>query len=137
MFYLLSVDSRPLHVRYPDKKFWFRAEGNVFSSTTNIDIQEFEVVKETPKGVWLDVYGKRKFVLNLAYKRWAYPTAKEALESLIARKTRYLSILHARIRLAEEIREAAKDKLKEDPKCDSLSHRLKRTPLVLNSPPLK
>ena len=61
----------------------------------------FPVVKETPKGCWIDVYGKRKFVLNDSTKRYAYPTKELALQSFIARKRRQAGILRAQLKNAE------------------------------------
>ena len=58
-----------------------------------IHLEEWQVVKHTPKGVWLSLYGDRKFVLKSAAKRYACPTKKEALQSLVARKTRQIRIL--------------------------------------------
>ena len=74
----------------------------------------FPVVKETPKGCWIDVYGKRKFVLNDSTKRYAYPTKELALQAFIARKRRQCGILRAQLKNAEGLLAYA-SALKEPP----------------------
>lgn len=51
------------------------------------------IVKQTPKGCWLEYYGYRKFVLAKARKRWASETKAAALDAFIARKKRQIKIL--------------------------------------------
>ena len=63
--------------------------------------EQFRVVKETAKGVWLDVYGRQRFVLQAARKRFACPTRAEALESYRARKRRQVGLLRTRLKLVE------------------------------------
>jgi hypothetical protein len=58
-----------------------------------LQVSKYRVTKETPKGVWLDFYGTKKFVLRDARKRWACPTQEEARESFIHRKQRQIGIL--------------------------------------------
>lgn len=48
----------------------------------------FFVIRTTPKGVWLDVWGMEKFVLNGEGRRYAYPTKDAAWESFRIRKQR-------------------------------------------------
>ena len=78
-------------------------------SSVKILIEELEVLKRTPKGVWLkvdsyDIYGMacrdKRFVLNESRKRFACPTIKEALDSFVARKERQAEIYEARARTA-------------------------------------
>lgn len=49
------------------------------------------VKRYTAKCAVLDVYGRDKFVLLDARKRWAYPTRELALESYIIRKRHEIS----------------------------------------------
>lgn len=58
-------------------------------------LQEHKVTGTTPKGVWIDYFGIKKFVLLTAHKQFACETKQEALTSFIARKTRQLRILKA------------------------------------------
>lgn len=90
--------------------FWYRIEDcriaaplNEFdepmgSGRAEIREAEYRVVRETPKGVWLDLgLGDLRFVRRDARKRWACPTPEEALDSFRARKERQLRILRAQI----------------------------------------
>ena len=64
-----------------------------------IHLRKFRVMRPTPKGVWLDLYGNRevqRFVLKDARKRYACPTLEEAQVSFLARKRRQLTIYEAR-----------------------------------------
>jgi hypothetical protein len=51
---------------------------------------EIPVVRETPKCVVLDEYGRARYVLKDARKRYAYPTKDLALDSYIIRKQRQM-----------------------------------------------
>lgn len=53
-------------------------------------LTEIPVLRHTPKGVWLDKYGLKRFVLKAANKRYAYPTKELALASYIIRKQRQI-----------------------------------------------
>jgi hypothetical protein len=66
-----------------------------------VELREYQVVKRTPKGVWLSLYGDRRFVLNSATRRFACPTKAEAQESFLARKKRQISIHQGSIKRAE------------------------------------
>ena len=101
---------------------WYRYEETLWAPSLNeweepvgrgsisIRLQEFPVLKHTPKGVWLfTFFGDKRFVLRDARKRFACPTKEEALESFIARKKRQATIFESRarnarlaIKLAEE-----------------------------------
>lgn len=61
----------------------------------------FPVLSTTPTGVWLDVYGAKRFVKLDARKRFACPTEAEALESFHARKRRQIRLLKHQLRRAE------------------------------------
>lgn len=67
---------------------------------TVIIIFELQVVKITTKGVWVNNYGKRRFILTDAKKHYALPTKQLALESFIARKKRQCTILQGNINVA-------------------------------------
>lgn len=58
---------------------------------------EFEVIKETPKGYWIDNYGKKRFVLKDSTKRYACLTPEDAFISYQARKKRQIKILEAKL----------------------------------------
>ena len=65
-------------------------------------LTKFPVLKETPKGVWLDNFGSKRFVLHSAYKRFADSDLDKAKASFIARKKRQGDIYRARARQADE-----------------------------------
>lgn len=58
---------------------------------------EFPVIKETKCGVWIDIYGQKRFVNLEAKKKYACRTEEEALESYRARKRRQIKILEHRL----------------------------------------
>lgn len=94
--------------RYTDIKYapslneWDEPEGR---GTVGITLRKYPILAKTPKGAWIemgyhfadDITDKmvvhKRFVLLTANKRFACPTEKEALESLIARKQRQIRIL--------------------------------------------
>lgn len=67
------------------------------ASTTHIRVCKFEVLKTTPKGVWLNAYHGKRFVLFEAQKKFACPTLEEAEVSFLARKLRQTKILTAQL----------------------------------------
>jgi hypothetical protein len=52
--------------------------------------QEIPVKRETAKCVVVDEYGRERFILKDARKRYAYPTKELALDSYIIRKQRQI-----------------------------------------------
>lgn len=77
-------------------------ESMVGPSQVVVHLQEYRVLKHTPKGVWLDHWQGKKFVLKDARRRYAAPTVAEAKRDFIARKNRQISIYAARIETAEK-----------------------------------
>lgn len=70
---------------------------------------EFPILKTTPKGVWINNYGPKRWVRLDAHKRFACPTKEEAMESFKARKKRQRSILKAQLSHLDEV-----DKIMEE-----------------------
>ena len=71
---------------------------------------KFQVLRRTERGVWLVTgeFGRPRFVLDRAIKRFACPTIEEALESFRARKIKQAAIhraLAARAELAVRLAE--------------------------------
>ncbi len=64
-------------------------------------LTSFPVLKKTPCGVQIDVYGCRRFVNLGSLKRYACPTKEEALQSFYVRKRRQIKILKANLVKAE------------------------------------
>jgi len=74
-----------------------------------VSLETYEILRKTPKGAWVQCFGKDKFVLLAAKKRFACPTKEEALKSFVARKSTQRRILSDKILVAESaIREAKK-----------------------------
>lgn len=69
---------------------------------------KFQIIKRTPKGAWIDIYGDKKFVNLTARKKFACETIDKALESFIARKERQISILESQTRYAKRVLQMAK-----------------------------
>jgi hypothetical protein len=81
----------------------YRVDYTCTSNGPQCCMNSFMVVKETPCGYWIEVYGEGKWVSATARKRYAYPTKEEAINGWRARKHRHLAILHQKI---HEIRRA-------------------------------
>lgn len=77
---------------------------NPISGSGRVEViyDRFPIVRRTPKGVWIDNYGERKFILLTANKKFACETLEQARESFVARKRRQIRILTAGIRSAEQ-----------------------------------
>lgn len=84
----------------------YRLTGNVvatntLSPTAYFFFEVFPVVRRTKCGCWVEEYGKKRFVLDQAKKKLAYPTKELARESFVRRKERQIQILNKRL---EEVR---------------------------------
>lgn len=87
------------YYRFEDKRYSVADEYGDHSYTRlDVELYRFEVVKRTPKGVWLL---PRRFVLNSAHKRYACPSIKEAWASFVARKEKEARIYRARAQMAD------------------------------------
>ena len=107
----------------PPKEYWYRAYGQRYAAPldefdtpigrgrVDVSIMRFEVISHTAKGVWLDYFGKKKFVLADARKKFACPTEIEAWESLIHRKQRQIKILGNQLEDAKIVKHMAEQKL--------------------------
>lgn len=79
---------------------------------TGVRYTSYTVVDVTPKGGWViegrwgtdapPTWNKRRFVLFDARKKWAYPTKKEALESLRIRTMRRVEHLERQLKEAKQ-----------------------------------
>lgn len=68
----------------------------------NITLSKYPVIKHTNKGVWLNVYGTKRFVLNDSVKKFACPSKYLAKKSFLARKNRQVSILEKKLLIIKE-----------------------------------
>lgn len=89
------------------------AETETYGSYVKVDLHAWKVYRTTPKGAWIWYGGEKKFVLDGPGKRFAHETPELALQSLVARKKRAISIMQARIREAEEVIALARDQVKQ------------------------
>lgn len=97
-----------------DLGFWFRYEDVQYAAPVDefdracgegqlrVELRKFEVLRHTPKGVWLRLYdGHTRFVLVDARKKFACPSLALAKESFIARKKCQVRIYAARVSRAK------------------------------------
>ena len=95
----------------------------------NIYLEEYEVIKKTPCGVWILFPDKnrwntknkkydlgKKFILErstwyktITKKRFAWPTKKEALDSYVHRKTYQIGMLEYKLENAKTFLAKAKE----------------------------
>jgi len=62
---------------------------------------EYEVLKKTPHGAWIDVWGLKRFVRDGAGKRYAHASKEAALAYAKARKKSALKYAHIRLNVAQ------------------------------------
>jgi len=74
----------------------------ISGSRVEVSLNECPVLKRTPSGAWIDVYGARRFVRLAARKQYACETPAEAAESFRRRKTRQIEILKSQLAEAEQ-----------------------------------
>lgn len=99
----------------PPAEVWYRYEDKTYAPfyvdyygiecnaepILKVRLITYEVLRTTPKGVWLCDWRKR-FVLRGSHKRFACPTIEEAKESFIARKQKQIVIHQAVVRRAKK-----------------------------------
>lgn len=78
-----------------------------------IELTVYKVVKHTPCGVKILLYGKERFISNTSGKRFAYVDKKAALVGYIYRKKYQLRVLESKIRMVTECLSSAEQKLNE------------------------
>jgi hypothetical protein len=118
----------------PERPAWYRVTDGRYAAAADewgrpvgrgepyLHIHEFPVLRETPKGVWLDLGGwmPPRFVLRDARKRYACPTKAEAWESFVARKRAQLRILTAQVAHVEEVLRMVPDATRQEEGADAL-----------------
>ena len=94
--YLSDVSSLypAFYFNYMEKYYRY---SDIQSSYPVIRLEEFEVIKHTPRGVWIRLWAdKKKFILSDTHKKWACPTLEMAKESFIKRKEKQYKIYKAK-----------------------------------------
>lgn len=96
-------------------------------SVVRVQIEQFEVVKKTPKGAWIvDNNGDRRLILDHWFNKYANPTLDGARRDFIARKKKLIAIQEARIRDARLAIATAEKNIAETGGLAGLPTRLKR-----------
>jgi len=71
----------------PKIKYLYRYILEHWQGAAKLTLQEYEILRETPKGVWINIgWNREKWVSNYANKRFAQPSKREALKHYIRRK---------------------------------------------------
>ena len=89
---------------------FYRYEAIHYEYGSKLILKEYEGVKETPCGWWIQTKRnflptfkeKRKWVSLSGRKRYAYPTIEEAQINFKTRRLRYIDILRSRLYSAQE-----------------------------------
>jgi hypothetical protein len=118
------MDNELNYYRYDDPILY-----DEYSSSNELYLREYEVIKKTPCGVWILFPNKniwdsknnkyqlgKKFILErstwyktITKKRFAWPTKAEALASYIYRKEYQVNILEYKLENAKEFLAKAKE----------------------------
>lgn len=100
---------------------FYRCEANEYIHPcchVKIEFTEYEVIKLTPKGIWINKVHfprhEKKFVLLSARKRYAYETKKQALYAFIKRKERHIELAELNLEFAKITLIEAKKMYKEN-----------------------
>jgi len=86
-----------------------------YTTGPRLRLLEYEVLRHTPKGVWLRDGCDERWVGRAAKRRLAYPTKEEALQSFAARKRRQIEILKGQLNRAERALQLAEEKGENEP----------------------
>lgn len=73
-----------------------------FCEPANYWFDEHPVLKHTKCGVWIDVYGKKKFINTQSRKQFAYATEEDAIVGYIKRTEAYIRILQGKLTKAQD-----------------------------------
>ena len=84
----------------------YRYNEQTTSDKTYIRLDKYKVVRETPKGYWIETglyfARKRRWMSKSSRRAWAKATPEEALQSFQARKRRQIAILEAQLHRAKD-----------------------------------
>lgn len=95
----MNPEEKPIqYYRYEDVGESYGTEEDGYYTDLHIRLREYQVVKTTPCGVWIQEFmDRRHFVRSDTRKRFAWPTKVEAKESFLRRKQKQLRILQAHV----------------------------------------
>lgn len=83
-------------------------DGDIVSR--QIKLTKYPIVSITPKGYWIKVLNKQKWVSNSAKSRFAYPTEHEAYENFKFRTKKAIRILKGKLSEAQVYLNMAEDR---------------------------
>ena len=103
---MFNKDTRPMAYRYSDVQYASSID-EYESGTSRLEVilEEFPIIKETPKGFWIEYYlndSNKKFIRNDARKQFAHRDTKSAKQSFIFRKHAQIRILSKQLGRAEK-----------------------------------
>lgn len=82
-----------------------------------LELEEFEVTKETPKGYWISIasWGHwKRWVSKTSRKRYAHPTEKEALNGFVLRTRARVKIMKHQLAISQIALSMAENKLNQE-----------------------
>lgn len=104
----LSDDLLPLKPRLvdnsvlPEGECMYRIESKIIElSGLRLSVYDYPIIKRTNKGVWIDTFGRKRFILTAAICKWAYPTKKQALSAFQRRKQNQIIIVRDQLSHAQ------------------------------------
>lgn len=82
-----------------------------------MSVDRYRILRRTPKGCWIEANGRKaeRFVLDVAHRKFAYPTLELAMDSYRIRKRRQIQHLSAQLERAQvygKMAEATKQGMK-------------------------
>jgi hypothetical protein len=85
-----------------------------FGKDIRLQYDEYQVIKETPHGYWIDVGMRKRWVSKTSTKRFAHTVKKEALESFVYKKVKHIAILEQQLNVTKQAMTLAISKLDDD-----------------------
>lgn len=80
----------------------------------SLQLKAFQVVRETPKGKWISVYHKERWVSNTSNKRFAHPTIEGAYKEFVRRKKIQRKILDIQLSDCITVCQLAEDAIRRN-----------------------
>jgi hypothetical protein len=100
MDFIMMKQVKPIGIAYRYNGVLY-GDGNGYTYI-RVYLSKYPITKKTNKGIWIDIFGRKRFVLLSARKKYACLTQEEALESFKARKNRQIRILNSQLTHAKE-----------------------------------
>lgn len=98
----MNQEQTHLYKAFVQQRSEFLFEGDVPNEDDwEVYYLKYPILSTTKYGVWIDCYGKKKFVNLTCRKTFAYKTVEEALEGYIKRTEVYIKILKSNLYVAE------------------------------------